>query len=116
MNTLRDLLRAQDLISTDVQEKTVTVGTTPVKVLDNNPNRVSYILGNTGTVTLYFAGSATPLNNSNGVPVGGGNSLASNWHDDMDAVGYEVWAVAASSSVSVFVREVVGVYETQKGQ
>ena len=116
MNTLKDLLRSQQLISTDVQEKIVTVGTTPTKVLDNNPNRVSYILGNTGTVTLFFAQSATPLNSGVGIPVGGGNSLGSNWHDDMNAVGYELWALSSSGNVSVFVREVVGVYEAQEGQ
>lgn len=109
MNTLDDLIAAQNLIPTDTQETVVSVGATATKVLSNNPNRVSYIIGNPSTTTVYFGLSATNLTTSQGIPVGGGNSLSSNWHDDMNSVGYELWAIAASGTVSLYVRETFGV-------
>lgn len=116
MNTLRDLVESQYGVMTDAKESTVVVGSTPVKVLDNNPNRVSYLIGNPSTTTVLFARNATLLTSSLGVPVGGGNALADEWKTSMDVVGYELWAISSGGSVTLFVEEVVTASQYQKAQ
>lgn len=107
MNTLRDLLLKEYGVKTDVKEKTVALSQSPVQVLENNPNRLSYLIGNPSTGTVYAAHSAALVSSTSGVPVGGGNALAGDWRVDFDVVGYELWMVANSGSPSVFVYEVV---------
>ena len=107
MNTLRDLLLKQYGVKTDVKEKTVTLGTTPTQVLENNPNRLSYLIGNASTITAYAAHSAGLTTSTSGIPVGGGNALAGDWRVDFDVVGYELWMTANSGSPVMFVYEVV---------
>lgn len=109
MNTLRDVIEKSFGVKTDLVESIVTITTSPTLVLQNNPNRLSYIISVAGTNTAYFSGKSSVSSSGNGIPVGGGNSLAARWDVDFDIVGYDLYGAASTGSISLYVREVIAV-------
>lgn len=107
IKTLHDLLNKQYGVKVDVKVKTVTVGTTPTRVIDNNPNRVGYLVINLSSGSL-FASFDTAVSTTNGILLGQlGGQFSMNWQYDFDVVGYELYGVVASGSNTVYVAEVV---------
>jgi len=104
--TLRDFIQSQYGIRVDIIESTVTVGTTPVRIAQNNPNRISYTLSNLSTNTLYTSGNPS-VSNTNGALVSGSQSQVFDWRVDADTTGYDLYGVASAAGTVVYVREVV---------
>ena len=109
MNTLRDIIEKSFGVKTDIVESVVTITTSQTLILQNNPNRLSYIISVAGSNTAYFSGKSNVTSSGNGIPVGGGNSLAARWDVDFDIVGYDLYGVASTGSISLYIREVVAV-------
>jgi len=90
---------------TIVNPVTDTVGTTVTQVLTNNPNRVFALISNLGSTDM-FIGWDRQVSSSRGIRVpnsGGIVSLA--WQEDYELCFQEVFAIALTSSVSVYVLE-----------
>lgn len=104
--TLSDLVEQQYGVKTDVKTSVVSVGTTPTQVLDNNPNRVGYILINLST-NAAFINFDTSVSTNNGIFLAQqGGSFSQNWKDDFNIVGYSMYGIVASGSNNIFVAEI----------
>jgi hypothetical protein len=113
--TLNELLIGQFGVSgSDLRESVYTVGTTPVQVLPNDPNRVGFIISNLSTNTVYIA-LANAVTTTTGLAVGGGSAIASKWRDDFQTVGFARYMVSASSNCSIYVAEIVMYVNEQPG-
>jgi len=111
MTTLHDLILDRFKVKTRAVENPVTdtVGTEPVIILHNNPNRVFWLLINLSPNTIYVALSHDVSPNK-GVyvdPNGGGTSMI--WDEDFHATGWAVWAVASAADSKIYVLEIATV-------
>lgn len=98
ISTLAQLLAEQYGARADVKMSTVTVTTTPSRILDNNPNRIGYIIINMSTGSAYINFSST-LSSTNGIILAQlGGQFGLTWRDDFDITGYEMYGIAASGS------------------
>lgn len=104
--TLDEFIQQQYGIRTDTVKSTFTVGTTPVQIVQNNPNRISYTVVNASTNAI-FTDENPSVSVNNGAIVGGGSSQAFDWRVDGQTAGYGLYAVSASAGCQVYVREVV---------
>ena len=105
--TLQQLLLGQFGVSaSDVNETFPVVGTTPVQLLTNNPNRVGFIIVNLSTNTAYV-GLQAAVTTTTGAALGGNQSFSSTWRDDFNSVGFARYAVAATSNNNFYVAEIV---------
>lgn len=88
-------------------ERVVTIPLTRITLLVNNPNRVYWMVINEGLndvrVTIDPAISAT----SGWLLPAAGGVLLSDWEDEGEIVGYEVYAIANVAASTVRVREVI---------
>jgi hypothetical protein len=86
---------------------TNTIGTSPIRILYNNPDRFAWIIINLSNFDVYV-GWTPDVGPTKGVKLdpNGGNviSLAD---EDLELTGYEVYARAAASNCSIYVLEVV---------
>lgn len=94
---------------TTSRTSTVSVLTTVTRIAGNNPRRVSITIYNRGTnnvdidnVATVSTGSGVPLTAASGV-------VASTIEDDGEAVINEIYGIATTATVSVFVVEVIRV-------
>lgn len=105
--TLQQLLIGQFGVSaSDLNETFPVVGTTPVQLLQNNPNRVGFIIVNLSTNTAYIS-TQPSVTTTSGAAVGGAQSQSSTWRDDFNTVGYARYAVSASAGCQFYVAEIV---------
>lgn len=103
---LEEFLQKQYGIRTDVIENVITVGTTPVRLAQNNPNRISYTLSNLSTNSIFTSHSPNTTITT-GAVIGALNGQGFDWRADGETVGYDLYGVAAAGSNLVYVREVV---------
>jgi len=94
---------------TRFQTSTVSVGTSPTKIVGNNPRRVRLAIYNRSInnidvdyVATVATGAGIPLAASSGI-------VEASIEDDGEAVISELYGVATAASSSVFVVEVVRV-------
>jgi hypothetical protein len=83
-----------------------SVGTSPVRVLANNPDRMMWLIINLSTNTVYL-GFDPQVSSTRGIILGASGGYASMViEDDGEAVAYEVWAVATGPNSPIYVIEV----------
>lgn len=108
--TLSELLDKQFTVLTRtlVNERGQTnIGTTVVKILDNNPNRLAWIIINLSANYLYIALTNDP-SSTKGILVGANGGTASMlWNEDFEATGWEIFGVGSSTNTYVYCIEVV---------
>lgn len=106
---LADLLRNKLGVATypRINPLVDSVGISPVRILDNNPNRVGYLIVNVGSYPLYVAFSDA-VSVTYGIYVApAGGMVSAVWDEDFDLVGYELWGVAGGGTTKIYVHEVV---------
>jgi hypothetical protein len=108
--TIKELIQkfyTPEVGNADVRINTLSVGTNPIRVLENNFNRFQYILINLSSNDIYI-NYTSKVSNSNGIvlPASGGYSI-SNWKDDLMLTAYEVYAVASGASSNLLVIEYI---------
>jgi len=83
------------------------VGTSAVKVLSNNPNRVALLIANLSANTLYVAPDSE-VSSSLGIRLApNGAQITAQWNEDFALVAYEWFAVASGASSAIYVLELV---------
>lgn len=80
-----------------------SVDTTPIKILDDNEKRTSYIIQNLGTVVVYY-GEKNNISATTGMRIAASGGTYSCKKGDGDDPRQAVWAYAASAQ-DVRVRE-----------
>jgi len=101
----RTFAQAKYGISTNTVENSVTVSTTPVRVLINNPNRLSAILSNIGSENVFIStNSSVTATSGIQLPADGG-VMSTNYYEDFDQVTRNLYAIAASGSTTIHVIE-----------
>jgi len=107
--TLSELLTQQFKVKTRAIANPLVsaVGTSAVRVLSNNPNRLAWIIINLSTNSLYLAFDNT-VSTSRGIYVGPNGGYATLvWDEDFDLVGWELYAVASGAGSNIYVVEIV---------
>lgn len=85
------------------QETEVTVGLTPLRIVDNNPEALALSIINLGTEGVYLAPSDL-VSSSRGIFLESGGGLFSlNVRDDQGLPAREWWAVAETSSSILYI-------------
>ena len=106
---LEDLIFREFGVVTDIHVNRLAnqVGTSVVKVLDNNPNRLAWTLINLGTGFLMV--SNTPeVSATRGIYLAsGGGGVNFLWKEEFSAVGWEFYAVAQNAATPIWLLEVV---------
>lgn len=89
-----------------VNPETDTVGTTPVTILRNNPNRVAWVIVNLSLNDVFILPAEDP-SATKGIRLGpSGGSASANWLEDMELVAWEWKAVASGAGSAILVLEV----------
>ena len=94
---------------TTVRTSTVSVATSVTRIVGNNPRRVQLTIYNRGinSVDLDYASTVT---SGAGIPLTGASGIAaSTIEDDGEVIISEVFGIATTAAVSVFVVEVLRV-------
>jgi hypothetical protein len=105
--TLQQLLIGQFGVSaTDLNEAYISVGTTPINLLSNNPNRIGFIISNLSTNTCYV-GLTPATSSTTGLFLAAGGELTSTWRDDFNSVGFARYAVSPGGTSNFYVAEIV---------
>jgi len=92
---------------TYLQERTVTVGTSIIQVLENNPNRLAYDLINESANDIRVSTDSTITATSGWLVVAKGGLFGMVYYDDGEGVGQALYAIAAAAGSVVRVREVI---------
>ena len=83
-----------------------TVGTSPSRIVTNNPRRVYYVLSNLSSSDVYLAFTSS-VSTTSGLKLVAGTGIAEvNASDHGEEVVSEVWAVSSATSQTVMVLEV----------
>ena len=88
---LYDLIDEKFGVKTEIRKNrlTSTVGTSRTKILDNNPNRLAYILINLSSNSIFVLPDEE-VSTTRGIQLqGGGSKFGMNYNDDFHLVGYE---------------------------
>ncbi len=82
-----------------------TVGTSPTLILQNNPDRLMFLIINLSSSNMYVAFSPD-VSPSKGILLSAsGGSVSFTVDDDGEAVTREVWAVAGAANSPIYVIE-----------
>lgn len=85
----------------------VGMAVTPSQIIRNNPNRVSWIMTNNDVNDVYiWLASYSPAFGFLLLMAAGGY-IDTDWSEDGEIVGYEVWGMSASGTPKIQVYEVV---------
>jgi hypothetical protein len=84
-----------------------SVGTSAVKVLNNNPDRIGWLIVNMSVNTVYLAHSPDVGAAKGIILTAGGGSASSIVREDGEAVTYEVWTLASGATSAIYVIEYV---------
>lgn len=93
--------------NTFAQEQLVTIGTTRVTLVRNNPNRVRLIMINESTSDLRVSIDPNLTASSGWLLPSLGGVIDLSWDDDGESVGYETFIIAPAANCVVRVREVL---------
>lgn len=85
----------------------VNIGTSVKKILDNNPNRLAWIICNLSSNTLYIALTNDP-SSSKGILVGANGGIVSMlWNEDFESTGWEIFGLGSSTNTYIYSIEVL---------
>lgn len=115
VQTAQELIEAQFGVKVDVSLVSVTVGTSQVAIVGNNPNRVGLVIMNLSGNDVYvspFSGVST----TNGLKLAtSGGNITLNWQFDLTLCTYGFNAIANTGSNAVMVMEVFTVNQGVAG-
>jgi len=96
--------------STEIENPiTNIVGVTPVKILNNNPNRLSCLIVNLSGNALYLAPSPD-VSAAKGIFVApNGGTVQLLWQEDFELVSRNWYAIAAVAGSGIYVLENISV-------
>jgi hypothetical protein len=84
-----------------------SIGTSSTRVLYNNPDRLAWIIVNLSANEVYI-GWNTGVSSTSGIRLdANGGNVVCLADEDLELVGYEVYAVATGANSNIFVLEVV---------
>jgi len=113
MGVLRNLIAREYGIQTTVRinPEASVINTSPVRVLSNNPDRLSWVIVNLSGSDIWL-GFDREVSSTKGLFLAsGGSAITTDWRDDFELVGYEVWAIASANNSPIYVVEVVATGE-----
>lgn len=92
---------------TYVQEATKNLSTTRQTLIPNNPNRVFWMVINEGTQDVRLSTDPAITSTSGWLLPASGGIISSDWEEDGEAVGYQVFALSVVGVDMVRYREVI---------
>jgi hypothetical protein len=84
-----------------------SAGTTTVRVLNDNPDRIAWFIINLSANIVYISYSPDVSSTKGIILAANGGTANSTVRDDGDAVTYEIWAKAAADNSTIYVIEYV---------
>lgn len=92
---------------TYLQESTVSMTTSIGQILQNNPNRVFWLLVNSGAndVKVFFQRVQTGI--ATFILMANGGIMSMTFEEDGEAVGYELWGFAIAATSGLRLVEVI---------
>ena len=84
---------------------TISVGTSDVQLVENNPGRTNLTIINLSSNSVYVKPQGTPSSSSGILLTASGGALTMNYNDDLILPSLELRAIASGSSSNVFVIE-----------
>ena len=84
---------------------TVSVGTSDVQLVENNPGRTNLTIVNLSSNSIYLSPQSAATTSSGILLTASGGSLAMNYNDDLILPTLEWHALASGSSSNVFIIE-----------
>jgi len=90
-----------------VNDVTATVGTTPEKIADPNPNRLALLVVNLSANVIYILHERN-VSATRGIrlgPNGGGVSMI--YDEEFDIIGWDWWGVATGAASPILVLELI---------
>jgi len=98
MGRLKELVEKRFGFPTRHIEYSYSISTTPTKVLNNNPDRLMYVLSNLGANVVYL-GFTSEVSSTNGIYIdANGGALTLLAEEDGELVGQEAWVIGAGST------------------
>jgi hypothetical protein len=106
----KDLIRKYylpEITQSNVVINPLSLGTTPVRVLDNNPSRFQFVIVNLSPNNVYV-GFDNQVSSSRGVRVApNGGDFRMIWTEDLDITTWEFYAVADADNSDILVIQFV---------
>jgi hypothetical protein len=96
-------------VPTHLVEKTVAVDTQPVKILSNNPRRLSWVICNRSSTNTAISFTQAVTFESGLLLGANGGTAMMNVMEDGEAVGWEVWGIGETATGVWYVMEVYSV-------
>jgi len=93
---------------TYLRRSTPTIGTTPVIILPNDPNRLFYFVMNRSSVNIEIDWVEDITFGNSLLIIANGGSIQQNIEDDGDVVAWSVYGVAALAGSNIFIMEILG--------
>jgi len=85
----------------------ITLGTTPVRILDNNPSRFQFVFINLSPNNVYV-GFDSQVSSAKGIRVApNGGDFRMIWTEDLEIVTWEFFAVADNDNSNILVIQFV---------
>lgn len=82
-----------------------SVDTTPLKLLNNNPNRVSFLIVNMSVNSLYIS-PMRDVSSTKGIFIASNGGYATfQWDRDFELVSQEWWCVGGAAGTTLYVLE-----------
>lgn len=94
---------------TTIAERIVSVGTSPTKIVSNNPRRLGFLITNNGIYPVRIAFSEDNVLNGGIVLSAQGGTITMGVEDDGEIVGYDVYAICPGGTSDIYVMEVVAI-------
>lgn len=113
--SVEEIIKAEIGGSFTLRPRAVTVTTTPVEILRNNPERVMWLIVNTGDAEVTF-GWGLPLVAGSAIPFGGNGGGASvNVREDFILPIFPAFAVVSAGTGTLYITEVFRVSGPRDG-
>ncbi len=109
--TLSELLESLYGVKTTyrVNPNISTVGVTASKLLNNNPNRVSFIIVNMSVNSLYIS-PTIDVSSTKGIYIAPNGGFASfQWDRDFELVSQEWWCIGGAAGTTLYVLENISI-------
>lgn len=87
------------------RERTVSVGAVPLVILKNNPERIAFIMVNTGTQRITFSLKQDVVAGTGMVLPQAGDTVSANYIEDAIYTTHEISAVADAAGGELFITE-----------
>lgn len=91
------------------RDKVISVGTTAQVILQNNPERIGFVMVNTGGVQITFGLNRDIVDSKGFVLPAQGDTVSSTYTEDADFPAQEISAIGATPAGELFITEFIRV-------